>query len=235
MPYNILLVDDDTAFREEFAECFEDYCFIEAGNGEEALKILRKPNEIDLVILDVKMPGRRGTDVLREIKRIEPSLGVIILTGFSSKDVAVEALKGNADDYIEKPVDIKKAEKIIADMMLNKTPGQQRFSDDINGKIERVKSFLRRNYHKKVNLKDAAEIVCLSPKYLSRIFKEKTGESFSEYRLRIKIEKAKELLEITGQTVNEISYEMGYKNLESFIRIFKKLEGYTPTEFRDST
>jgi len=235
MPYNILLVDDDVAFRKEFAECFEDYRFIEAGNGEEGLKILRKPNEIDLVILDVMLPGRRGTDVLREIKRIEPSLGVIILTGFSSKDVAVEALKGNADDYIEKPVDIKKAERIIADMLLNNTPDQQRYSDDINGKIERVKSFLRRNYHKKVNLEDAAEIVCLSPKYLSRIFKENTGESFSEYRLRFKIEKAKELLEVTGQTVNEISYKMGYNNLESFIRIFKKLEGCTPTEFRDST
>ena len=62
------------------------------------MQLLRKPNEIDLVLLDVMMPGLSGTEVLREMKKLSPNLAIIILTGYSSKDVAIEALKGHADD-----------------------------------------------------------------------------------------------------------------------------------------
>lgn len=113
MPYTLLLVDDDREFRAEFRDCFDDYAVMEAHNGEEALAILKKPNEIDLVILDVMMPGARGTLVLREIKKLAPSLGIVILTGHSSKDVAVEALKGRADEYLEKPFDPGAARAVI--------------------------------------------------------------------------------------------------------------------------
>ena len=52
MPYNVLIVDDDKDFRDEFRDYLENYEVIEASNGEEALELLRKPNEIDLVILE---------------------------------------------------------------------------------------------------------------------------------------------------------------------------------------
>lgn len=57
MPYNILLIDDDKDFRDEFRDYLEDYKVIEAASGAEALNLLRKPNEIDLVILDVMIAG----------------------------------------------------------------------------------------------------------------------------------------------------------------------------------
>jgi CheY-like chemotaxis protein len=57
MPYTILLVDDDNEFREEFKDLLEDYTVIEAANGQAALDILKAPNAVDLVILDVMMPG----------------------------------------------------------------------------------------------------------------------------------------------------------------------------------
>ncbi|MFB0526823.1 MAG: response regulator [bacterium] len=232
MPYNILLVDDDKEFREEFRDYLEDYQVIEACNGEEALGLLKKPNVIDLVILDVMMPGLPGTEVLKEMRRIDPDLGIIILTGYSSEGVAIEALKGRADDYIQKPIDIDKAKEIIERLLETK-----RGEGDINtlgtkGKIEKVKRFVQRNYHKKVSLKDAAQAVYLSPKYLSRIFKQITGKSFNEYKLKIKIEKARELLTKTGYNVNQLAEKLGYENAESFIRLFKKLAGYTPTEYR---
>jgi two-component system response regulator YesN len=231
MPYNILLVDDDREFREEFRDYLEDYQVIEAGNGEEALELLKKPNVIDLVILDVMMPGLRGTEVLKEMRKIDPDLGIIILTGYSSESVAIEALKGQANDYIQKPVEIDKAKEIIERILETK---KEVDIDTVNieGKIERVKRFVQRNYHKKVCLKDAAQAVYLSPKYLSRVFKQSTGKSFSEYKSKIKMEKAKELLSETGYNVNQLAEKLGYENAESFIRIFKKLAGYTPTEYR---
>ena len=232
MPYNILLVDDDREFRDEFRDYLEDYEVIEACNGEEALKLLKKPNVIDLVILDVMMPGLRGTEVLKEMRNIDPDLGIIILTGYSSESVAIEALKGHADDYIQKPLDIDRAKEIIERLLETKKEEADIDIIGIKGKIERVKRFAQRNYHKKVCLKDAAQAVYLSPKYLSRIFKQSTGKSFSEYKLKIKIEKARELLSKTGYNVNQIAEKLGYKNVESFIRLFKKLAEYTPTEYR---
>jgi two-component system, response regulator YesN len=231
MPYNILLVDDDDDFREEFLELFDDYHFIEARNGRQALDAVAKPNEIDLVILDVKLPDMRGTKVLQEMKRMAPALPVIILTGYSSKDVAIEALKGNADDYIEKPIDVEKAIESIKTLLERSGAGPVD-TEGTGGKIARIKSFLERNYHKKVSLEETAALVCLSPKYLSRLFRERTGQGFNEYRLRHKIDHAAELLRNTEATVNQIAWQLGYQNAESFIRIFKKATGRTPSDFR---
>jgi len=232
MPYHILVVDDDSGFREEFREALDDYEIVEASNGNEAIEILKKPNEIDIVLLDVMMPGSRGTDVLRQIKQINPNLSTIIITGYSSTDVAVEALKGRADDYIEKPIDIEKTRKIIAKHLKDKDDGTGIDSLDIKGKVDRAKLFAERNFEKKVTLEDAAKTVGLSPKYLSRIFKSETGTGFSEYRIDLKIREAKKMLEQTGYNINQISDKLGYENVESFIRAFKKITGTTPSDFR---
>ncbi|MGD9403185.1 MAG: response regulator, partial [bacterium] len=113
MAFNVLLVDDDDEFREEFCDFLCDYNVVQASCGEEALEVLRRPNEIDVVILDVVMPGLSGTEVLKIIKAENPGLGVVILTGQGTKRTVIDALKGRADDYIEKPVDIPKAVEII--------------------------------------------------------------------------------------------------------------------------
>lgn len=232
MSDKILLVDDDKDFRTEMRYFLEDYEVTEASNGGEALGILKRPNEIDLIILDVVMPGLNGTEVLREMKKIAPDVGVIILTGFSSKSVAIDALKGKADEYIEKPIDPERTKEIIELLLAKKRGEPDIMSSDIEGKIERVKKFTERNGDKKVCLKDAATAVCLSPKYLSRIFKQSTGVGFSEYKLQLKIRRAKELLETTGYNIDQISDKLGYQNAESFIRIFKKITAATPTEYR---
>lgn len=234
MSYNILLVDDDAVFRQELDDFLEEYRIVEAGTGDQALEILSRPNEIDLVILDVRMPGRKGTEILPEIKDHYPDLPVVMLTAYSSKNVAIASLKGDADDYIEKPVDIEKLESTIHRLLHEEDSVGKSYKRDSEGKIERVKDYLERNYDKRVSLRDAADLVFLSPKYLSRLFKEITGTGFNQYRLTAKMERAKEILAETGLTVDEISYRLGYKNMESFIRMFKKIAGMTPTEFRES-
>ena len=138
MAYHILLVDDDPSFREEFRDAFDDLDITEAGSGAEALAILARPNEIDLVVLDVMMPGLRGTEVLKEMKRIDPGLAIVIMTGYSSTDVAVEALKGHADDYLEKPVDIARARAAIDALLKKRDDGAGADSKDVRGKVERV-------------------------------------------------------------------------------------------------
>ncbi|MEI7998120.1 MAG: response regulator [Candidatus Omnitrophota bacterium] len=228
MAYKILIVDDDPEFRQEMQECLYNYKIIQACNGRQALEIIQRPHAVDLVILDVILPGLSGIEVLKQMKKIAPSLAVIILTGQSSKDVAIEALKGHADDYIEKPFQVEKllnaVEKVL-DLKFKKS------TTHIN-KMERVKMFIERNVDKKIILKQVSEEVCLSVKYLSRLFKERIGVGFNEYRLKVKIQKAGEILKSTNYTVNQVAIQLGYKNPESFIRMFQKQMGCTPTQYR---
>jgi two-component system response regulator YesN len=234
MAYNILLVDDDKVFREEFRDFLYDYNVVEASNGKEALDLLSRPNEIDVVILDVVMPGLPGTEVLKHIKAMCPDLGVVILTGHGSKSTVVEALKGRADDYIEKPIDIHRTREIVQRLIEQRKPPEGVAPGGIDARMTRVEHFLRRNYDKRVTLKDAARLVALSPKYLSRIFKARTGMSFGGFRLRVRMEKAAELLEKTDYSIEEISYKLGYENAESFARLFKRIKRCTPTDYRNS-
>lgn len=235
MSKKILIVDDDADLRQELRDFLEGYDIVEASCGKDALNILKRANEIGVVLLDVMMPGLSGLDVLNEIKRTDPDLGIVIFTAHSSKDVAIEALKGHADDYIEKPSDIDKIKQVI-EKVLEAKRGKGDIDiagNDIKSKIERVKRFAERNCYKKTTLEDAATAVCLSPKYLSRIFKENTGTSFSAFRLQIKMQAAKKLLEKSGYNINQIADKLGYENAESFIRQFKKLVHNTPTEYRN--
>src|SRR4030042_1513376 len=105
MPCNLLLVDNERAFRQELCDCLEEYRVSEAASGEEALQILKKANDIDLVILDVLMPGLNGIETLQKIRQMNPALG-IIMTGKSSEDIAIEVLKAHADDYLQKPFSV---------------------------------------------------------------------------------------------------------------------------------
>jgi YesN/AraC family two-component response regulator len=232
MSETILLVDDDKVFRDEFKSSLDEYNIVDAGSGEEALELLKKPNEIDLAVIDVVMPGLSGIDVMKEMRRLSPALSIIILTGYSSKDVAVEALKAHADDYLEKPPDIDKTKEIIEKLL---EPKRERLDIGLNGSrsiIEKTIRFAKRNCYKKTFLKDAAAAIYLSPKYLSRLFKQNTGTRFSDFRLELKIREAKQLLEKTDFNINQIAYKLGYQNAESFIRIFKKLTTFTPTGYR---
>ncbi|HBA60245.1 MAG TPA: hypothetical protein DCZ92_05420 [Elusimicrobia bacterium] len=228
----ILLVDDDAVFREEFVECFSGYRFTLAACAEEALAILKKPNEIDLVIMDVKMPGMDGLALLEKIKELAPGTSTIIETAYGSKEVLLKVLRGKADDYIEKPFDIEKTRGVIENVLNGRKGGYSNSTAGTEDKIAHVKLFLSRNASRKVSLKDAAAAVCLNPKYLSRLFQEHAGVGFNEYRLRLKLQEAKALLTGTGCNVDQVSDKLGYQNTGSFIRQFKKLSGLTPAGYR---
>ena len=112
----ILIVDDEERFRNTMSKLLtvEGYEVSIAGTGQEALEMLRL-NLHDLVILDVRMPEMNGVQVLSEIKKIDVSLEVIIMTGYASVDTAKEIMKLGAYDYLLKPYAIAELlEKIDA-------------------------------------------------------------------------------------------------------------------------
>ncbi len=233
MSYNILIVDDDKEFIEELKDFFYDYEIIKANDGIEALEILQKPNIIDLIILDIKLPGIKGTQLLKEIKKIKPGVYTIILTGYSSENNAIEALKAHADDYLVKSMGIKKIKAVIDELLIERNIRNDLNTDDNGTKIEKIKEYIRRNSDKMLNLNELSDIIFLTPKYISKLFKDYTGESFNDYKLKIKTEKAKDMLLTTTMNIDQISAALGYKNSESLIRVFKKIEKCTPAKFRE--
>lgn len=99
--------------------------------------------------------------------------------------------------------------------------------------VSGVREYLRKHYQD-ASLEGAAETVNLSPAYLSKIFKEKNGTSFSDTLLSIRMEKAKEMLEDIRYKSYDIAYYIGYDNPKNFSRAFKSYYGMTPMEYRKS-
>jgi YesN/AraC family two-component response regulator len=170
----------------------------------------------------------KGTDLLKIIKERYPSIPVIIMTGFGSKDVILSALRNKTDEFIEKPIDIVELHSMIG-RLLKAESQRKEYSRD----IDYIQYYIQKNIDKKVELEDIAQIIGYSPKYMSRYFLQETGMKFNDYRLGIKMKKAKEYLETTPYRIKQITYLLGYENSESFVRIFKKKTGMTPSEYRN--
>ncbi len=100
----ILVVEDDPAIRRGLVDClsFSGYRVLETGEGQEALRMILG-NALDLVLLDVMIPGMSGLEILPELRRSKPSLPVIMVTARGSEEDRVLGLRGGADDYVVKP------------------------------------------------------------------------------------------------------------------------------------
>src|SRR5215212_869289 len=135
----ILIVDDEEVLRDVLDAVLrrEGFDILMAASGEEALSKLDDDDNIDLVILDIMLPGISGIDTLRAIRISNPSLPVIVITAFSSIDGAIEAMKHGAFHYIPKPF---KNEEVV--LTVNKALEQRRLSSD----NERLKEELAEKY-----------------------------------------------------------------------------------------
>lgn len=106
----VLLVDDETEFIEAMAErlAIRGYQVFCSSTGEDALAQLEKEPDIDVTVLDLKMPGMGGIEILDEIKKRHPLVQVIMLTGFATVPSAIETMKLGAFDYVVKPYDTER-------------------------------------------------------------------------------------------------------------------------------
>lgn len=125
----VLLVDDERDFLEVLTRRLGKREVNVAGvtSGEEALQYLQaKP--IDVAVLDVKMPGMDGLTALREIKKLNPLIEVIMLTGHASLEVALEGMRSGAFDYLMKPAEIDELLYKIQDAHRAKTIQEEKIA-----------------------------------------------------------------------------------------------------------
>ncbi len=116
---SVLIVDDEAIVRESIRDWLKDagYQVATAESGEEALKMM-ETQDFSVVVLDVRLPGKTGIKILKEIKALRPEVKSIIITAYPSVELAVEAMKLEAIDYLIKPIDPDDLERLIRETLL---------------------------------------------------------------------------------------------------------------------
>jgi DNA-binding NtrC family response regulator len=110
---SILVVEDERILRESLEDALKDaHAVTTAGSGEEAIELVKK-TRYDILIIDVRLPGISGIEVIKEVRLTRPYVRCIVITAFPSVELAVEAMKQGAVDYLVKPVRFDYLENLI--------------------------------------------------------------------------------------------------------------------------
>ena len=131
LEFKVLVVDDEEEFRELTVKRLKKRGLDAeaAPSGEEALETLAKDKTVDVVLLDVKMPGIDGIETLRQIRAQHPLIEVILLTGHASVDSGIEGMKLGAFDYLMKPIEMEPLLENLQEAYEKKRKHQQKIED----------------------------------------------------------------------------------------------------------
>jgi len=115
----VLIVDDEAIVRESIKDWLKDagYQVATAESGEEALNMI-EVQDFSVMVLDVRLPGKTGIQILKEVKTLKPQIKAIIITAYPSTELAVEAMKLGAVDYLIKPIAPDELERLIRETIL---------------------------------------------------------------------------------------------------------------------
>jgi two-component system response regulator YesN len=140
------------------------------------------------------------------------------------------------DEFLHRFIDashINDLKKILYDYLLAEMKENASKKESTHsGVITKAMRYIDQNYSNNISLNDVAESINMSYFYFSRLFKESTGKSFSDYLTEYRIDKSIELMKDENLSIKQISYDIGYNDPNYFSKIFKKLKGITPTDYR---
>ncbi len=256
--YRILVADDEPiertvigkAIRRYFPEQLE---VVEAVNGREAvLRFFER--DCRIALLDIEMPGLNGLEAAEQIRERDKNCSIIFLTAFDEFSYAKRAISVRALDYLLKPA---ADEELVAALeeavrMAEETAERTDWSakderepdagdaEATNDRVrmhavaESIRSFIERHYKEDLSLQMAAEAMNYSDAYFCKIFKQCFDKSFTVYLTEYRMECAKRLLSDVRINIKDISQEVGYRDSNYFARVFKRVAGTTPTEYRMS-
>ena len=247
--YKLLVVDDEPLVRRGIVTLL-DYEQIgiseiyEAVNGKEAfdLFVMHSP---DIVLLDINLPKINGLELAKLIKERSPNVKIAMLTGYDYFDYALSALKIGVDDYILKPVsrdDITTLlNKLITSIENDRTTfelkgmiknlHESEHIDDDSYKKSLIQITERELNNPEFSLTALADQMGFSPGYTSTLFKSNMGQSFQDYMLTRRLEKAKLLLLTSELKIYEVAEHVGFEDVNYFSVRFKKMFGVSPKNY----
>ena len=188
----------------------------------------------DVVFTDIRMPGLSGLDLLQTIPEVSPETKVVIITGFAEFAYAKEAVQHHAYDYLLKPIKKEDLARVMNSVIndrgaekddLVKAPAYDRM-------IDNVITDIRDHYMEDISLTSLSAKYNISMGHLSKMIKENLQVNFSDYIASLRIQRAKELLRDESISIQEIAEIVGYNDYFYFTKVFKKVEGISPSKYR---
>ncbi|MBO4559396.1 MAG: response regulator [Lachnospiraceae bacterium] len=228
--------------EEAFGPAVEVY---PACNGREAVDLWRE-KKCNIAVLDISMPGINGLDAAEIIRNEDEACVIIFLTAFDEFDYAQKAIRVRALDYLLKPVSENELVAVLEEAiriaenggnekrnLLPPIPDKEELSSVKQAAIKKIiAGFIEENYVRDISLSDAANALHYSEPYFCKIFKDCFGKSFVLYLTELRVEKSKELLNDITVNVKDICTKVGFRDSNYYTKVFKRMEGMTPTEYR---
>lgn len=243
MPIKLLIADDEDMIRKGVAKYLQLHTdrfskIYEAENGQEAIDLTFR-YQPDMLLLDVQMPGKTGLDVMKEVEKAGLEPITVILSGYDAFSYAQQAVRYGAKDYLLKPVraaDILNTLNELADKYIGKEEDiVEEEAEATNPLVREATEFIQENYAKDLSLTEVAEHLRISTGYLSTLMNQNLGCGFVDYLNQVRVDRACCYLEQNQLKNYEVAYKVGFNDEKYFSKVFKKIKGMTPKEYRMSS
>lgn len=256
MSYKVMIVDDEAIVRESIARQIDwgRYQMELTGTAENAAEALAmlKERPVDLMLVDIRLPMIDGLELVRQVRRLYPSIQFIMISGYADFEYAREAMRSHALDYLLKPLNpvslltaIRKAQdtweqnqfaQSLSDLGMNipsEMPEQHSASSPTVIQILAIVDEEIAN--PELSLKwISSQRMYLNETYLSKLFQREIGEKFSSYLMHQRMTLAMRLMLRSPQMqIQEIAEQTGFgDNPQYFSSVFHRFTNMTPSEFR---
>lgn len=241
--YRVVLIDDENIIVEGLRRIIKwaDYgCQVvgTASDAAEGTELIRRLQP-HIVFTDIRMPGTDGLTMLAGLRSEFPDMQVTVLTGYRDFAYAQEAIRLGVTRFLLKPSKMDELKEAVETMVarLDKLPPEESERQPQSAGsfiVNQAMLCIEKNYAEKLTLQMVADSCYVSQWHLSKLLNGYAGKSFYDILNTVRIQKAKELLADPRLKIGEISEMVGYADTAHFARTFKKLEGMSANEYRNT-
>ena len=258
--YRVAIIDDEPLIVEGLSKTMawgKWNCQVigTAGDGKEGMELIREKRP-DIVITDICMPKMDGLKMIAGLKSEFPDMQLIILTGYREFEYARRAIELGVSRFLLKPSKMSELEEAVDTVIrrldqiqtpvmtfapaeeigeaITEQPETDENSEANSFIVSNALEYIRSNSKEKLRLSDVAEQVYVSQWHLSKLLNKHTGKTFSDILNGARMDQSKELLKDPSLRICDVAEQVGFQDLAHFSRVFKKMEGMSAGEYRNT-